>query len=151
MAFKPIETEEAFEEAVKERLKTERDTIKKSYEGYLSPADVAEKYKEYLSPEDVAAKYEKYLSPEDTAKLNAKIKGYETDTLKAKVAHEMGLSYDAVRFLSGEDEAGIKQSAESLKGLIGANNIAPLANPEGNPSGAQDAALRNTLKGLKGE
>lgn len=151
MGFKPIETEEAFEEAVKERLKAERDAVKKTYEGYLSPEDVIAKYKDYLSPEDVTAKYEKYLSPEDAAKLNTRIKGYENDALKAKVAHEAGLSYDAVRFLSGEDEAGIKQSAETLKGLIGASNVAPLANPEGNPSGAQDTALKNTLKGLKGE
>lgn len=151
MAFKPIETEEAFEEAVKERLKTERETVKKTYEGYLSPADVTAKYKDYLSPEDVTAKYGKHLSPEEADKLNAKIKGYETDALKAKVAHEVGLTYDAVRFLSGEDEAGIKQSAETLKGLIGASNVAPLANPEGVLSGGQDAALKNTLKGLKGE
>lgn len=151
MAFKPIETEEAFEEAVKERLKNEREAVKKTYEGYLSPADAAAKYKDYLSPEDVTAKYGKHLSPEDAAKLNAKIKGYENDALKAKIAHEAGLTYDAVRFLSGEDEASIRKNAETLKGLIGANNIAPLANPEGGISGGQDAALKNTLKGLKGE
>lgn len=149
--FKVIETEEQFEEAVKDRLKTERETVKKQYEGYLSPEDVTKKYAGYLSPEDVTAKYEKHLSPEDAAKLNAKIKGYEINELKAKVAHEVGLSYDAVHFLSGDDEAGIKQSAETLKGLIGANNVAPLANPEGGISGGQEAALKNTLKGLKGE
>lgn len=151
MAFKPIETEDEFEKAVEERLKAERAAIKKTYEGFLSPEDVAAKYKDHLSPEDVTAKYGKHLSPEDAAKLNARIKGYENEALKAKIAHEAGLTYDAVRFLSGEDEASIKKNAETLKGLIGANNVAPLANPEGVLSGGQDAALKNTLKGLKGE
>ena len=150
--FKPIETQEQFDEMVKERLKRERDTVKKDYEGYLSPADIAEKYKGYLSPEDVEAKYKNHLAPEEVDKLRRQIKGYETDSVKTRIAHESGLSYDAVQFLRGEDEESIRKSAESLKGMIGsATGLAPLASTEGSLGAERDAALRNTLKGLKGE
>lgn len=148
--FKVIETQEQLEEVLKERLKRERETVKKEFEGYLSQEDVTKKYAGYLSPEDVEKKYKDYLSPEEAAKKDAKIKGYETDSVKTRIANEMGLSYDAVGFLRGEDEESIRKSAEALKGLVGTNGPAPLANLEPNPS-ATDAALRNTLKGLKGE
>lgn len=149
--FKVIETQEQLEEVLKDRLKRERETVKKDYEGYLSPADAAKKYEGYLSPDDAAAKYKDHLSPEEAAKLRTKIKGYETDSVKMRIAHETGLSYDAVTFLKGDDEDSIRKSAETLKGLIGANNVAPLASLESGISNAQEAALKSTLKGLKGE
>lgn len=148
--FKVIETQEQLEEVLKERLKRERETAKKEFEGYLSPEDAAKKYAGYLSPEEIERKYKDYLSPEEAAKKDAKIKGYETDSVKTRIANEMGLSYDAVGFLKGEDEESIRKSAETLKGLVGTGTPAPLANPEGNPS-ETNAALRNTLKSLKGE
>lgn len=149
--FKIIETQEQFDEAVKDRLKREKESVKKEFEGYLSPQQVAEKYKGYFSPEEAAEKYKEYLSPEDAAKLNAKIKEYETDSVKTRIAHEVGLSYDAVQYLRGDDEESIRKSAECLKGLMGAADPAPLANTEAQIPSASEAALRNTLRGLKGE
>ena len=149
--FKVIETQEQLEEVLKERLKRERETVKKEFEGYLSPDDVAKKYTGYLSPEDVEKKYKDYLSPEEVAKKDAKIKGYETDSVKTRIAHELGLSYDAVGFIKGEDEESIRKSAEALKGLVGGSAAAPLADLEHNPGAATDAALRSTLKSMKGE
>lgn len=148
--FKVIETQEQFEEALKDRLERERKTTRKEFEGFLSPEEVAEKYKNHLSAEDVEKKYKGYLSPEKVAELNQKIKGYETDSAKTRIAHEMGLSYDAIQFLKGDDEEAIRKSAESLKGLVGTYNVAPLASTE-TSGAAQDTALKNTLKGLKGE
>lgn len=149
--FKVIETQEQFEERLRDRLKRERETTRKEFEGYLSPSDVAEKYKGYLSPDDVKERYKDHLSPEEVAKLNSKIKGYETDSVKTRIAHETGLSYEAIEFLKGDDEDSIRKSAESLKGLVGMTNVAPLASTESNAGDATDVALRNTLKGLKGE
>lgn len=149
--FKVIETQEQLDAVISERLKRERETIKKEYEGFLSPEDVAKKYEGYLSPDDEKTKYKGYLSPEEVAKKDAKIKGYETDSVKTRIAHENGLSYDAISFLKGEDEESIKKSAEALKALMGSNNTAPLASTESNVTGADDAAFKNVLKGLKGE
>lgn len=149
--FKPIETQEQFDEMLRDRLDRERKTVRKEYEGFLSPADAEAKYKGYLSPEDAAAKYKDHLSPEEAAVLRTKLKGYETDSVKTRIAHETGLSYDAVQFLRGEDEESIKKSAETLKGLMGTTSVAPLASTEQALPDATDAALRSTLKGLKGE
>lgn len=149
--FKAIETQEQFDAAIGERLKRERDTVKKEYAGYLSPEDVEKKYSGYLSPEDVEKKYKDHLSPDKAAELNTKLKGYETDSVKTRIAHENGLSYEAIGFLRGDDEESIRKSAESLKGLIGASNVAPLASAEQTLADEKDAALKNTLKGLKGE
>ena len=149
--FKIIETQEQFEERLKDRLKRERESVKKEYEGFLSPSDVEEKYRGFLSPDDVKEKYKNHLSPDEVEKLNSKIKGYETASVKTRIAHETGLSYEAIEFLKGDDEDSIRKSAESLKGLVGINNVAPLASTESNVGDATDAALRNTLKGLKGE
>lgn len=149
--FKVIETQEQLDAIVGDRLKKERETIKKEYEGFLSPEAVAKKYAGYLSPDDEKAKYKGYLSPEEVAKKDAQIKGYETNSVKMRIAHEMGLSYEAVGFLKGEDEEAIKKSAESLKSLVGSSNMAPLASTEPSVVGAEDAALKNTLKSLKGE
>lgn len=149
--FKPIETQEQFDEMLRDRLTRERNTVRKEYEGFLSPADAEAKYKGYLSPEDAAAKYKDHLSPEEAAVLRTKLKGYETDSVKTRIAHETGLSYDAVQFLRGEDEETIKKSAETLKGLMGTTLVAPLASTEQALPDATDAAIRNTLKGLKGE
>lgn len=149
--FKVIETQEQLDTVISERLKRERETLKKEYEGFLSPEDEAKKYAGYLSPDDEKAKYKGYLSPEEVAKKDAQIKGYETDSVKTRIAHEMGLSYDAVGFLKGDDEEAIRKSAESLKALVGSAITAPLASTESSVDSADDAALRKTLKGLKGE
>lgn len=149
--FKIIETQEQLDEVLKERLKRERETTRKEFEGFLSPSDVAEKYKGYLSPDDVKERYKNHLSPEEVAKLNSKIKGYETDSVKTRIAHETGLSYDAVQFLKGDDEETIRKSAESLKGLVGVKKTAPLASTE--TSLDKDSALRQMVRNLssKGE
>lgn len=150
--FKVIETQEQLDEILKDRLKRERETTRKEFEGYLSPTDVTEKYKGYLSPEDIETKYKDYLSPEEATKLRKQVKGYETDSVKTRIAHETGLSYEAIEFLRGEDEDSIRKSAESLKGLVGMTNVVPLASTEPSNMGNEtDAAIRNTLKGLKGE
>ena len=63
----------------------------------------------------------------------------------------MGLSYGAADFLKGEDEDAIRKSAESLKNLVGNMNTAPLASTEPHVGENSEAALRNTLRSLKGE
>ncbi len=149
--FKTIETQEQLDAIISDRLKRESEKIRKEYEGFLSSKDAAKKYEGYLSPDDEKAKYKGYLSPEEAAKKDAKIKGYETDSVKTRIAHELGLSYDAIGFLKGDDEDSIRKSAETLKSLVGNTVTAPLASTETSVTGAEDAALKNTLKGLKGE
>ena len=121
----------------------------------LSPEDVTKKYECYLSPEDVTKKYEGYLSPQDAAEKDKKLKAYETNSVKMRIARENGLSYDAVDFLKGEDEKSIKESADALKLLLGAKRGAPpLASNESSGAGKEstkDESLRKMLSELRGE
>ena len=149
--FTPIETQEQFDSMIGERLKRERETVKKEYEGFLSPDEVTKKYEGYLSPDDVKKKYEGYLSPDEVAVKDAKIKGYESHSVKTRIAHELGLSYDAVGFLKGDSEEAIRKSAESLKGLVGASNVAPLASTEAAIAAESNEAYKKTLRGMRGD
>lgn len=149
--FTPIETQEQLDTVVGERVRRERETIEKKYEGFLSPEAVSEKYGGHLSPEDVAKKYEGYLSPEEAAQKEAQLKEYEKNSAKIRIAHENGLSYEAAAFLAGEDEDALKKSAESLKSLVEKKPAPPLGDPEPENGNAKDTALKNTLrKAMKG-
>lgn len=145
--FTVIETQEQFEQAVEERLNAERE----KYRGYLSPDDVAEKYKDYLSPDEVEKKYTGYISAQEAAEKDTKIKQYEQQTVRTKVAKELGLSYEAADFIKGDNEEEMKKSAEALKGILGKNQAPPLRSNETGQGSDKDEALRNTLRKLKGE
>lgn len=142
--FKPINTQEEFDSAIQARLAREA----KKYEGYMSP-DALKKLQEENDAKiaGIQAEHKKALAEKD-----AKIRGYETDSAKRKIAHELGLSYDAADFLKGETEDEIRKSGELLKGLVGSHTEAPLRNTEDNGSGdSKDAALAGMLQKMKGE
>ncbi|MBS7209325.1 MAG: DUF4355 domain-containing protein [Lachnospiraceae bacterium] len=149
--FKVIETQEQFDEVIGERLKRERETVEKKYENYLSPEDVQKKMEGYLSPESEKEKYKDYLSPEEVAKKDAVIKGYETNSVKMRIAHEYGIPFELASRLSGENEDEIKKDAESMKTILGnSTRPAPLRTTEGNIDKKRES-IRKVLGGLKGE
>ncbi len=145
--FKPIETQEAFDIAIQERLEAEQ----KKYEGYMSPDEVTEKYKGFLSPEEVESKYKDYISADEVAEKDKKIKEYEIQSLKATIAEQTGLPRVAVEFINGSNEEDIKKSAELLKSMFGRSGVPPLRSNETGKENAVDEALRSTLRKLKGE
>ena len=111
------------------------------------------KYAGYLSPEDEKKKYQGYISPEEAAKKDAKIRGYESSSVKTRIAHETGLPYEMAARLSGETEEDIRKDAETLVQLIGKQQpVQPFGNPEfdGAASSTREA-LKRTLSGLKGD
>lgn len=148
--FTVIETQEQLDRIIGERIKRERETVEKQYEGYLSPEDVAKKYGNYLSPEDVKKQYEGYLAPEEVKKKDAQIKSYETASVKTRIASEVGLPYEMAARLSGEDEESIRKDAQALQKLMGRKPVAPMADPEGS-KGDKDAGLRTMLRQLNGK
>lgn len=108
----------------------------RKYDGYTSPSDLAKIREEYdakiaelntalTESQGKAANYDK-----DIAERDAKIKAYELHSVKSRVAHELGLTYEAVEYLSGDDEDAIKKSAEGLKSLMGTRPPVPGFNGE---------------------
>ena len=148
--FKPIETQEELDNIIKERLKRERESTQKRYEGWFSPED----HQKALDASNKAFDDFKkaHESDEQTiADLTAKNKAYETASLKSRIAHEVGLSYEWISRIGGTDEKSIREDAESLKKLVG-NGAQPIPtkNPEAGESyDAGKAALRSVLNGIK--
>ena len=63
---------------------------------------------------------------------NGQIAKYEIDSVKTKVAREVGLPYGAIEFLQGDSEDDIRQSAEAMKELVGASVSQPSFSAEPN-------------------
>lgn len=147
--FKPIETQEQLDAIISDRIKRAQETTRKEFEGFLSPDDAAKKYAGYLSPEDEKKKYAGYLSPEEAAKKDAKIKGYETNSVKMRIAHENNIPYELAGRLSGESEEDIRKDAESLAKLLRLQGGAPLASTEPEGADSRRAAVKKMLSDLK--
>ena len=146
--FKPIETQEELDKIIKARLERDRETTAKRFEGYISP----EEHQKALTDANKAFDdYKKaHEGDEATIKdLTAKNKAYETASLKSRIAHEVGLSYEWIGRISGDDEKSIREDAESLKKLVGSGQtvVLPTKNPEANEN-AKDNAYKQVLSGI---
>lgn len=152
--FEPITTQEQLDGIIKERLKRDRETQSKRYEGWISPEDhqkaVDAANKAFADYKTAHAGDEKTI-----ADLTAANKAYETAALKGRVAHEVGLSYEWIPRISGDDEEAIRADAESLKQLVGTQTAPPLPmkSTETDPVDTKNAQFRSILNNLnlKGE
>ena len=147
--FKPIETQEQLDAIIKERLKRERETAQKRFEGWISPeehskaiADANKAFDDYKKAHE---------SDEATiADLTAKNKAYETASLKSRIAHEVGLSYEWVGRISGDDEKSIRADAESLKKLVGSGHTPlPTKSTETPPTDSKTASYKALLGSIQ--
>ena len=147
--FKPIETQEELDAIIEKRLKREREVTTKRFDGWISPED---HQKAIDSANKALDDYkEAHKGDEQTiADLTAKNKAYETASLKSRIAHEVGLSYDWISRISGEDEESIRSDAESLKKLVGTGAPLPTKNPEsGENLDPSKTAFRSVLSAIK--
>ena len=155
-----ITTQEQLDAIVSENVKGRLAREAKKYEGYTSPDDLAKLKADYdkqigdLNGALTAAskKAEKY--DKDIAERDAKIKGYETSSVKMRIAHEVGLPYEMHTRLSGETEEEIRKDAETLSKVIktGTQTAPPPASAEKvTAADQQTAAYRGLLKSMKGD
>ena len=143
--FKPIETQEAFDEAIKERIARERDKykdyeeIKKLNEELSSQVQAV---KEKLQESGNSGKeYEKQIE-----ELNARVKGYETDSAKTRIALEMGIPFEMGSRLHGDTEEEIRKDAEAIKSMLNITKpLAPSADPEGTPKSSIEKAYESLV------
>lgn len=155
--FKIIETQEQFDAAITERIARAKEAARKEFEGFISPEQQKKVVEELEGKVDkltgqLEEANSKYAETQGQIKeRDAKIAKYEADSVKNRIASEMGLSYNAVSYLSGNTEEEIKKSAEGLKSIIGSYGTPPLADPEPEPAKGETAAYKKMLKNLKGE
>lgn len=159
MAFEAITTQEQFDEKVLERVGRAKDSVRKEFEGWISPEDQEKKTsglnRQITDLNGTINKLNEKIKNHDKeiADRDSKIKAYETGSVKIRVAREKGLPYEAVEFITGDDEDSIGKSADALKGLfkdVGGEPPAP--NPEGSGGKEKDdnESYKEALKKLRG-
>lgn len=150
--FKPIMTQEDFDSAIGSRIKRERDTVSKEFAAQIE--EITKKSQGYEKQIGELGKQLETAGAKDKTieELTSKVKGYETASVKTRIANEIGIPYELAARLSGDDEDSIRKDAETLSKFIGSKPIAPLGSSEQvidkDPT---KSALRKTLKQLKGE
>ena len=104
MEFQPINTQEEFDARIAERLKRERD-----------------KFADYDSLKANAAESTRRIGELEAKEkeLTGKLRQYETDSAKTRIALAAGLPYEMASRLKGDSEDDIKKDAESLAKMIG--------------------------------
>lgn len=131
MDFKPINTEEEFQAAVKDRY-----------------GDVEDLQGKVSTHEATIAARDKTIS-----ELQGTVNGYKTAELKQKIAKEKGIPLDMASRLSGTDEKSLRADADTMAANLRAyKGAAPLADHEN--AGKEDgirAGLRNLLRNVKGD
>lgn len=150
--FKSIETQEAFDAAIKSRLerntRTVTDEVTKKFEGYMSPDAVAKNNSNY--EKQIADLNEKLKGNDATiADLTAKNKAYEISSEKMRIANEVGIPLELADKLSGETAEEIKADAEKLAKYTHRVQPTPSFNGEKPPADTKKAAYMDMLSSLK--
>ena len=150
MSFEPIDTQEKFDSAISERLKRERETVSKRYADYDELRSKVSTYEQQIADmtkvaDEASKKYAEY--DRQMSELQSRIKGYETDSVKTRIAHETGLPFELAQRLTGDTEDAIRADADSLSRLVG-NKSAPLRSPEEVPADGKSTALRSFTANL---
>ena len=151
--FKVIETQEQLDAIIKERLDRAEKKQAEKFAGYLSPEDVDAKVAalnkkvEELGNSLNGANDKAKADAESIASLEAKVKSYETASVKSRIAHEVGIPYELANKLSGETEDEIRKDAETLKPFVSTAAAPPLRDPETPDMGSGDKT-RDSMKKL---
>ena len=150
--FKAIETQEAFDAAIKSRLerntRTVTEEVTKKYEGYMSPEDVAKNNETYTK--QIAELNDKLKGNEnEIADLKSKAKAYEISSVKMKIANETGIPFELADKLSGETAEEIKADAEKLARYTHRSQPTPQFSGEKSPADVKKTAYMNMLSDLK--
>ena len=152
MEFTPITTQEAFDAAIKDRLARERETVTKKFADYDDLKNRVANYEQQIADLQRAGKESADASAalqKQVDTLTAQNKRYETDSVKTRIALELGLPYAMAARLTGEDEAAIRKDAEGLSALFGrSGRDAPLKSTDPPDVDSKQAALRRLTQNL---
>lgn len=158
--FTPITTQEAFDEAIRDRLA--RQNAKHENEVAALNAKLSETTAALEAANTTLAEHEtKYADfgsmSEKIASLTAKVNEYETASAKKEIAKQFNLPEAFYNRLQGSTEEEWKADAQALAALMPPSQpaAAPLSNPEPRMSSDREAqktaALKEMLKSLQGD
>lgn len=158
--FKVIETQEQLDAVIGERVaRAEKKGEEKALKQYSDYEDLKKQLEEKtakveeLSTQLSTQTENASTNAQELEDLKRQLHKYETDSVKTRVAHEIGLPFDLAARLSGEDEESIRADAKALAEVVGKTKpAAPLGSPEPVVKGNdRESALREMLSSMKGE
>lgn len=149
--FKPIMTQEEFDEAIKSRLDRQEKTITARFSDYDALKEAAAKHDEEsrswaTKAQENADAIKKLKAELETA--NKTIKANELNTLRSSIAAEIGLPAELRDRITGNTPEELRKDAEALKAVFEKNQRAGLPGFSSNkaPSGdPKEDALRELL------
>lgn len=150
--FKIIETQEELDKIIGERISRERKSIAEKYADYdafKAKATELEAQVEKLTTDKSELEEKLKANADQINGLSSKIATYETDSVKTRVALEMGLPYELATRLNGVTEEDIRKDAENIKGLMKISKVAPVAQNETPPVDLRKQALLELAQNLK--
>lgn len=156
--FKPIETQEEFEEVLKPRLARAQETArKKAFEEFQTQLNEANGYKEQVTTLSKTLEEQNGKIEALTAQLgeaNATAKAFETKAIRTQAILDHGLPVEFADRLKGETAEEIEQDAVTLSGLLKTTNKSyiglPRANTDKPPVDKKEAGFNELLEKLKG-
>lgn len=130
MEFEPINTQEEFDNRVREL--------------YGDVTDLQGQITTLTGQRDTDAK--------TISDLQSQVKGYQTTALKMRIARQKGIPAEMADRLSGETEKDLLADADVVVAMLKAvKGPAPLYDPDKKVQDAQNAHLTNLLHELRGE
>ena len=149
--FKPITTQEEFDAAIKGRLSREKEKFS-DYDQLKSRVEELEKENVGLKSTIEANNQSKADADKQLQEMENQIAGYETASLRTRIALKHGLPYDLADRLQGTDEESFKADAERLAGYMKKTQpVYPLGTKEPSSIDDKDAALKGMLHKMRGE
>lgn len=146
--FKPITTQEEFDAAIKGRLSREKEKYG-DYDQLKSRVAELEEENVGLKSTIEANNQSKANADKQLEDLQNKIAGYETASLRTRIALKHGLPYDLADRLQGNDEESFEADAERLAGFIKpATKVAPVRSTEPVLEKTENTLYKNLIQGL---
>ena len=149
--FTPINTQEELDRVLASRLQRERDTVTRSFQAQIEERD--QKIMGFESTIKDLNKQVETLNGQAgrITELEAKVREYETNSVKMRIARETGLPADLADRITGNDEDAMRADAEGLAKLLKSQSApAPMYKPTGEGANdGKDAALRGLLKQVR--
>lgn len=155
--FKVIETQEEFNARLKERVERAERLAREEFNGWTSPDDLQKLNEAHAKEIETlnaahAKEMEKYAGYDDKFKeFTGKIHELETTQMKTRIANEKRLPFDAIEFLTGDDEESISASADKLSKLSVHRQTGFVRNTEEPVGDSKEQAFRELARKLKGE
>lgn len=147
--FKPITTQEEFDAAIKGRLTREKEKYS-DYDQLKSRVEELEKENVGLKSTIEASNQSKEDTDKQLEEMQKQIAGYETASLRTRIALQHGLPYDLADRLQGTDEESFKADAERLAGFMkSAQPVAPVKETEPVLEKTENTLYKNLIQGLE--